>query len=201
MTWSKILQQFFHTSCSGGHLFNYLSHTLSIMWAELFATGIASHCMKGTVWCHLDILSKFSFFRILHFFLLFAVATKIRSRSLLTQMVHALEKAEKNSLALNKVIHTVIGLLLLAESINLALGCHTILSYQSSMIWKQKSNTGFGWCVQVMVWKLWFNLLICKRQRQKHLKRSAASTGCRLWCWQSILQLALNLCTVITLQL
>lgn len=83
------------------------------------------------------------------------------------------------------IIHVMIGLLLLAESINLALGCHTILTYQSSTIWKQKCNTGFGWCVQVMGWKLCFNLLICKRERQKRLRCSAASTGYRLWYWRN----------------
>lgn len=50
-----------------------------------------------------------------------------------------LEKAGKNSLSLNKVIHTVTGLVLLAKTVNLALGRHTILMYQSSMFESSKA--------------------------------------------------------------
>lgn len=44
-----------------------------------------------------------------------------------------LEEAGENSLPLNKVIHTVTGLVLLANTVNLAIGCHTVLTFQRDL--------------------------------------------------------------------
>lgn len=69
--WSKVLQQFFHILYSGVRLCNYLSHTFSMMWTELYGTGISSHSMKRTSLVPLRTLREFLLFRILQVSLLF----------------------------------------------------------------------------------------------------------------------------------